>query len=149
MPWRRWTRSRDNSQIGGCANHHFFQLLHVPADIPTMIGEVQNRIGDHLAGAMIGDVAATVRGMEFNVHLRKQVTARKQMLLLAVPSQGDYVGVLAQQQHIGNGSGFSRRYDPALQITALAVGYQPQIHNPANLAVCVQYFPPPVQSARN
>ena len=44
---------------------------NVPANVAAMFGEIENRVADDLAGAVIGDVAAAVGGMEFDIHLPK------------------------------------------------------------------------------
>ena len=58
-----------DSKIRRRLNHDFLELLHIPANVPAMIRQVQDRISDDLAGAVIRNVASPVRGMKLHAHL--------------------------------------------------------------------------------
>jgi hypothetical protein len=53
--------------------------------------------------------------------------ARQQMFPLPVPSQRNHMGMLAENQHIFDQTGFSRGYHTFLQLPGLRVAYQSKI----------------------
>src|SRR5271154_3356724 len=71
-------------EIPASANHHFLELLDVPANIPAVLREVNNRVADDLPRPVIGDIPTAVARMEFHIHLLEQVVPGAQMLLLAI-----------------------------------------------------------------
>ena len=101
-----------------------------------MLGQIQDRIADDLPGAMIGDVAAAVAGMEFHVHLSKQAVSGAQMLALAVSAERDHVGMLAEKQHVGNRLRLARLDEPPLQLASAGVGNQPKSTTQQVLPLC-------------
>ena len=107
-----------DSEIACGANHGLFELVDVPANVAAMLGEIENRIADDLAGAVIGDVAAAVGGMEFDVHLLQHALVRAQIFGLAVAAERDYVRMLAEEQDIGNRAGFAGFDRAMLQFAA-------------------------------
>ena len=127
-----------HAEIGRGANHHFFELLDVPAHVAAMLREIQDGIADDLAGAVIGDVAAAIARMEGDVHLREQAFAGTQVFAFAIAAESDHVRMLAEQQDIGNRAGFARFHCARLQRTCRGIGQQPQIHYPAGWSFVVQ-----------
>src|ERR1700722_5566995 len=77
--------------FGGSLDHHFFELLDVPADVAAMRGQIHDRIADDLAWTVIGDVAAAIGFAKFDVHLIEQVAAGSKILSIAVAAEGDDV----------------------------------------------------------
>ena len=109
-------------KFGARAQHHFFELMDVPADIAAVLGQIQDRIADDLAGTVVGDVAATVAGMEFDVHLFEQAVPDAQMIAGSISPERDHVRMLAKKQHVGNRARFARLDELALQFARGAVG---------------------------
>src|SRR6266566_2761928 len=55
-----------DAELGGSADHRFFEHAHVPDHVPANLGKVQDRVADDLSRAVIGDVAAAIRSMELD-----------------------------------------------------------------------------------
>ena len=108
----------------------------VPADVAAVLGKIEDRIADDLAGTVIGDVAAAVAGMKFDVLLREQSVGDAQIVAGAVAAERDDMGVLAEEQHVGDGASFAGSDELPLQFVRRGVGDQPQIHHPAGFLVC-------------
>src|SRR6202041_627248 len=112
----------------------------VPGDVAAMLGEIQYGIADNLPGTMIGDVAASVRGVKFHVQLLEQSLAGVQMIASSVSPKRDHVRVLADQQDVWNRLGFAGLDELALQLTRRPVGDSPQVHHPTG---CLRLFHAP------
>ena len=106
-------------EIGRRADHGFFELLDVPAHVATEFGEIKDGIADNLSGAVIGDVATAVGCVEGDVHLCEQAVTGAEMFFFSVAAERDHVGVLAEQQHVGNGAGFAGFDELLLQMRML------------------------------
>src|ERR1700735_1545112 len=100
---------RRDSEFGRSTKHGFFQHAHVPTNIATMPGQIQDRVAHDLPWTMVGDVAATVRLAKLDIHLRKQTIASSQMFRLPIAAERDHMRVLAEQQHVGNFIFLARR----------------------------------------
>ena len=87
---------------------------------PTVFAEIQNRIADHLAGAVVGDVAAAVGGVKLHVHLLQAVRPRA-LKCSRLPLRPSVItwGCSHRQQHIRHVRPFARRDGTALQIPGL------------------------------
>ena len=127
---------RGEAEIGGRADHGFFELRDVPADVAPMLGQIQDRIADDLAGAVVGDVATAIAGMEFHVFLREQLVRDAQIVARAVAAEGDDVRMLAEEQHVGNGAGLAGGDELALQFVRRGVGDQAVIDYQQVLVAC-------------
>src|SRR6185437_15466908 len=114
--------ARGETVVGGREDHHLFELLDVPADVALVLREVENRIADDLAGAVVGDVAAAVCLMEFDVHLAQDIRVGEKIFALTVAPERDDVWVLAEEEHIRHDARFARRDDFALEVEGGAVG---------------------------
>jgi hypothetical protein len=126
-----------DSKIGCRADHGFFELLDVPADVATVFGEIEDGVTDDLAGAVVGDVAAAVGFLERDVHLGQEAVARAEIFFFAVAAQGDYVGVLAEDQDVWDRAGFAAFDELMLQCAGLGVGQDAHIHLPADFFLLV------------
>ena len=120
-----------DAKIRGGADHHFFELIDVPAHVAAMLREIEDGIADDLAGAVVGDVAAAIGRGKVDVHLREHAFAGTEMFVFSIAAESDHVRMLAKQQHIGNRAGFARCHCARLQFTCRGIGQQPQIHRPA------------------
>ena len=89
-------------EISCRADHDFLELLDVPADVAAKLGKIKDGVADDLAGAVIGDVATAVGFVEGDIHLREQVIAGAEIFFLSVATQRDCVGMLAEEQDVGN-----------------------------------------------
>ena len=119
-------------EIGCRANHGFFELLHVPADVATVFGEIEDGVADDLSGAVVGDVAAAVGFVEGDVHLGQQAVAGAEMFFFSVAAQGDDVGVLAEEQDVGDGASFAGFDELILERAGWGVGQEACVYLPAD-----------------
>src|SRR5215469_1979144 len=99
---------RFNSEIRGGANHHFFELPHIPCNVTANRSEIQDRITDNLSRTVIGDVSTAIRGMEVDVHLAEQMLRREKIFLMAIAPKRDDVRMLAEKQNIRHRASFAR-----------------------------------------
>src|SRR6476659_4542793 len=57
----------DEPVIGGGSDERFLEVPHIAVDIAAIRLEVENRVSDDLAGAVVGDVAAAAGLMELDL----------------------------------------------------------------------------------
>src|ERR1700730_3098150 len=96
------------AEIAGGADHHFLQHTYVPDYIAADGGEMEDGVSDNLARSVIGDVAAAAGLVKRDTFLPQNIFACQQMLTLAVAALRDHVGMLTEEQHVVNGTGFAR-----------------------------------------
>ena len=65
---------------------------------------------------MIGDVAAAVGEMESDAGAGQDLLAGQEVLHVTVASHGDGVGVLQQEELVGDGAGLALGHQPLLPI---------------------------------
>ncbi len=86
--------------------------------------QVENRIRDELSGAVIGDVAAAARLMDLHaarlqhVGRRDDVRSRR----IALHTEREHVGMLEQDERVGNAIGAAVLDERLLQREAVGVG---------------------------
>jgi hypothetical protein len=80
---------------------------------------------------MIGDIAAAVGGVEFDIHLPQQMIRRAQVFPFAIAPQSDDVRMLTHQQDIRYDASFARRDETLLQLVRGCVWNEAQINYPA------------------
>jgi hypothetical protein len=97
-----------------------------------MLGEIENRVADNLAGAVIGDVAAAIGRLDIDVPSGEEAIGNAQMLALAVASEGDHVRMFAEEQKVGNAIRFARFDECTLEFESGDVGHESQIENPTS-----------------
>ncbi len=83
-------------------DEHLLDGAHISAHVALPFAQIQDRIADDLAGTVIGHVAAAVGGIECDAGAAQHFVAGQQIFHVAVAAQGDDVGVLEQQQLIGD-----------------------------------------------
>src|SRR6516165_718704 len=129
-------------EIGCRANHHFLELLDVPADVAALFGQIKNGVGDDLAGAVVGNVAAAIRTVQFDVPLFKHTSRCAQVFDLSVSPQGDDMRVLTKKQDVGNRSRLASFDKLTLQCTGRTIRDQAQVNYPADFFVAIQLESP-------
>src|ERR1700678_1642387 len=96
-----------------------------------MLGQIENRVANDLAGAMIRDDAAAIRFAKVDVHLRQQPIARPQVGGLSVAAERNDVRMLARQQDVGKIPALARRNHLLLQCVRRGIRNQPEIDHRA------------------
>ena len=86
----------------GGADHHLFQVAHVPVHVGAVRAKVEDRVGDQLAGAVVGDVAAAPGLVERDAELLEPGGGGDDIGSgrVAAGAERDDVGVLEEQQHV-------------------------------------------------
>src|SRR6516165_1808120 len=121
-----------NAEIGAGADHNFFERSNVPADIAPEMGKIQDGVTDDLAGAVIGDVSATVRFVEFHGLLAQDGFGGEQIRAIGIAAECDDVRMLAEQEDVVDGAGFASGNKTLLQGEGLAVGDEAQVGDEAS-----------------
>ena len=91
---------------------------HVSAHVALPLAQVQDGVAHQLAGAVIGDVAAAVGGMEGDAGAGQDLFAGQQVLHVTVAAHGDGVRMLQQQQLVGDGARLALGHQALLQSNA-------------------------------
>jgi hypothetical protein len=91
------------------------------ADPEVSVAEVEDGVGDELAGAVIRDVAAAVYFDDVDAALREGVARLKQVGLVGVSAEGEYGGVFDQEEGFRRLACFDRVAAGALRVPNLGV----------------------------
>jgi hypothetical protein len=100
--------ARLDAEIGQGIDEGFLDGAHVGAYVALPFAQVHDGVADDLAGAMIGDVAAAVGGVEGDAGAGEDVIASQQIFQVAVAAHGDGVGMLQQDELVGDGAGLTQ-----------------------------------------
>jgi len=103
-----WDAMGGDAEIGGSADHRFFESADVPVNVATDAIEIEDGVADGLAGAMISDIATAVGLAKFDALLAEDVFGSEEIFLAGVAAKGDDMRVLAEEKDVGDGSGFAR-----------------------------------------
>jgi len=79
---------------------------------------------------VIGDISSAIGRIKLDAHLAEHGIRRAQIFEPAIPSQRNYVGVLAEEQDIRTDADFAEFDSAALQITCRSVADLPEINQP-------------------
>src|SRR5579883_1844779 len=96
-----------DAEIGGGANHGFFEGANVPVDIAAVAIEIEDGIADDLAWAVIGDIAAAIGFAEFDAFLTKDVLGSEKMFLVGAAAEGDDMRVFTEEENVVDEAGFA------------------------------------------
>ena len=115
-PHARASRNTErlDPERGSCLDHALLELPHIPNHIAANSVQVQNRVSDNLAGAVIGDIAAAIGVMKFDALTAEEIFGNAQVFALAIAAEGDDVGMFAKEQKVGHGGKFARGNQPLL-----------------------------------
>ncbi len=97
-----------NAEISGGTHQGLFECADIPVDIAADALEIENRVADDLAGAVIGDVTTTIGFAQLDTHLAKDVFGREKIFLAGVAAEGNDVGMLAEEEYVVDGAGLAR-----------------------------------------
>ena len=65
-------------------DHHLLEGAHVRHNVALPFAQIEDRVADHLAGAVIGDVAAAVGGLQVDAALLISLLGQKQVVFFAL-----------------------------------------------------------------
>jgi len=103
-----------DAEIGGGPDHGLFEGADVPVNVAADGIEIENGVADDLAGAVIGDVAATVGFAELDILLAQDIFGGEEIFLVGVSAERQNVRVFAEEEDVVDDAGFSGG-DKALQ----------------------------------
>ena len=84
--------------------------------------DAHDRIADELAGAVVGDLAATVGGHDLDAALAVEVLAQRQLVVGGAPPARVHGRVLQQEQRVGQLLGLALCLDVGLDGERVAIG---------------------------
>ena len=83
--------------------------------------EIEDRVADQLAGAVVGHVAAAVDLVEGNAAALEQLVRRQNVGTVGVAAQGEHGRMLQQQEHVGDAILLAEIDELGLQAQGLGV----------------------------
>ena len=109
--------------IGRDTNQHVFDIPHIAMHIAAIGPQIENGITDELPGAVIRDVAAAARFMNFDAALVEFVRRGEEVRLRRVQlhAERDDVRMLQQQEKIGHRTRAPLLHQHALQLHRIRV----------------------------
>ena len=124
---------RLDSEIVQRRDQHLLDPPNVTDDVETTgkPGNGTDGISDELAGAVIGDVTASVDGMEFGLQVGEDGSIHLQVRTVPVSPDGVRVGMLQQQEVVVSSAAVGPPIpDGALQVPRLCVPEPPEPADP-------------------
>jgi hypothetical protein len=112
---------RLDPEIRQRVDHGLLDRPHVGAHVALPFTQVQDGIADDLPWPVIGDVAAAVRGIKGDAGARQDFFAGQKIFQMTVAAERDGVGVLQQDDLVGDCAGLALRHQPLLPFKRLAV----------------------------
>lgn len=116
-----------DAEIGGGSNHGLFEGTDVPVNVAADKTEIENGIADNLAGAVIGDIAATVGFAELDIFLAEDMFGGEKIFLAGVAAERKDVGMLAEEQDVVDGAGFAGGDEALLKGVGVGPGEEAEI----------------------
>ena len=103
--------------VGAGADHHLLEVAHVAVHVAAVGRQLEDRIADHLAGAVVGDVAAAAGLEHLEAAARAARSSGKSTFSLArVAAEREDGIVLEQQQGVRDRARLALRHQPRLQL---------------------------------
>ena len=113
---------RGDAQVGARANHRLFEQLHVAADVTAVGVEVDDRVADELAGAVVGDVAAAAGLVDFEAARAEELGRHEHVIDLGGATQREDRLVLEQEQRVRDLAALPRGLQALLELVRGPVG---------------------------
>ena len=102
-----WDAKGREAEIGGGADHHFFEGADIPVDITFYRAEIEDGVANDLTWAVESDVATAIGVVERNIFLAQYIFVGEKIFAFGVAAEGDDWRVFAQQEDIGDRCGFA------------------------------------------
>ena len=121
-------RAAFQAEIGGRANHDFFEIAHVFVHIAAIRLQVHDRVADDLAGPVVGDVAPAARLVHLDLTRGEQFGRGDQVRprRIGLDAKRDDVGMLEQEKEIGHAPGPALLDERTLHLAGNGVGNHAQ-----------------------
>ena len=103
--------------VGAGADHHLLEVAHVAVHVAPVGGQLEDRIAHHLAGAVVGDVAAAAGLEDLEAARPQRLRGEEHVLGAGVAAQGEDGVVLEQEQGVRRSRpAWRSRHQPRLQL---------------------------------
>jgi hypothetical protein len=119
--------SGTDSELLQRINQNLFNGTDIRADIALPLAKVDDGVADDLAGAVVSDIAAAIRVVQFNVLLPQDGFRREEVFAAPVAPDGDDVRVLNEEQMILTEAFLALGGDAVLNSESFGVGHAPEI----------------------
>jgi hypothetical protein len=116
-----------DAEIGGRADHDFFEGADVPVNVAADGIEIENGIADDLPGAVIGDVTAAIGFAELDIFLAEDIFGGEKIFLAGVAAEGEDVGMLAEEEDVVDGAGFAGDGNALLEGVGVGPGEKAEV----------------------
>lgn len=118
---------RSDAEIRRGTDHGFLEGANVPVDIAADAIEIEDRITDELAGAVIGNITAAIGFSKLDSFLAKNMFGGEEIFLAGVAAEGEDVRVLAEEKDVFNPSGFAGGDNALLEFVGCIPGADSEI----------------------
>ena len=122
-------RARGDAVLRERLDHHPLQPPHVLVDVVAVGAQGDDRVGDQLAGAVVGDAAAAVGVAHLDSLPFVPLGSHRQLLRGRAAAAGVNGGVLEQQQHVGDLLALARSLQAQLCLARLLIGHDSAADN--------------------
>jgi hypothetical protein len=113
--------ARLDAKIRQSIHQHLLDGAHVGTHVALPFAQVQDRIADDLSRPVIGHIAAAVRGMEGDAGAGQEFLARQKVFHVTIAAHGDGVGMLQQDELVGDDAGLALPHELLLQFKCATV----------------------------
>ena len=118
--------ARREAVVRAGADHHFLEVAHVAVHVAPVGGEIEDRVADHLAGAVVGDVAAAAGLEHLEAALAQRLGGEEHVLRARVAPEREDRVVLEQQQLVRDAPGLPFGDQALLDLQPASVGDSPE-----------------------
>jgi hypothetical protein len=112
-----------DAEIRQGIDHDLLDGPHVGTHIALPFAQIEDGITHDLPRPVVGDVAAAVRGMEGDAGAGQDFLAGQEIFHVTVAAHGDGVGMLQQDDLVGDGAGLALLHQALLPFKCRAVFY--------------------------
>jgi hypothetical protein len=123
--------SSDHAEVRTRVNHHRFEITDVAMDVLTIGLEVDDRIADQLARAVIRDVTATTGLEHGHAQFVEAFRCGEDVGPAAAlaDAEGEHMWVLEQEQRVRNVAGLALLHERTLHLQRFVIGHTAEATN--------------------
>ena len=121
--------------VGAREDQHLFEIPDIAVDIPPVRGEIEDRIADRLAGAVIGDVAPPPAFEDLEAPGRKCLRGEEEMVSAGVAPEREDRFVFEEEERVGDRRRLALRHQGVLDLEGAGVRHEAQPLDPQGARV--------------
>ena len=118
-----------NAKLVQGPNHHFFQGMHIPAYVLTVVSQVYDRIAHQLPGAMVGHVAPPLNTTHLDAMFGQPLSGNQYVALISSPPESDHWRMLNEDQSVCNETGPSGLNQLVLQLKNAIIWFKAEVQH--------------------